>query len=283
MAAVLAVFADALSREAFAAAAVLAALLTGGGLFASVFHLANPKNAWRAFSRVRTSWLSREAVCAVLFFVLFLPWAAMRFFGGGEFWILRAAAFAFAMGAVFCTAMIYQSLKTIAAWNHPLTACSYLAFSLQSGMLLFAVCESFGGAARDETVAAAVFLSAAAFVMKVLYYRRLGKSEDVRVGRAAGFSRARAKLLETGHAAQTFLSREFIFFVPARQLRILRGAALSLICAPPLCAVFFILRGDSRLAAVAVCLLFAGLLAERWLFFAEAKHAVRAYHGIGPS
>ena len=34
------------------------------GLLSSVLHLANPKNAWRSFSRFRTSWLSREAVFA---------------------------------------------------------------------------------------------------------------------------------------------------------------------------------------------------------------------------
>jgi sulfite dehydrogenase (quinone) subunit SoeC len=32
--------------------------------------------------------------------------------------------------------------------------------------------------------------------------------------------------------------------------------------------------------AVAACLLhFVGLLAERWLFFADARHTVRLYHG----
>ena len=39
--------------------------LTTAGLISSTLHLANPKNAWRAFSRVRTSWLSREGVLAL--------------------------------------------------------------------------------------------------------------------------------------------------------------------------------------------------------------------------
>ncbi|MCB1757446.1 MAG: dimethyl sulfoxide reductase anchor subunit, partial [Gammaproteobacteria bacterium] len=42
-------------------------LLITAGLISSTFHLANPKNAWRAFSRFRTSWLSREGVLAVAF------------------------------------------------------------------------------------------------------------------------------------------------------------------------------------------------------------------------
>ena len=44
------------------------------GLVSSTFHLANPRNAWRAMMRVRTSWLSREAVLAVVFFPAF-DWA----------------------------------------------------------------------------------------------------------------------------------------------------------------------------------------------------------------
>ncbi|MGI9298695.1 MAG: dimethyl sulfoxide reductase anchor subunit family protein [Gammaproteobacteria bacterium] len=281
LAAVLAVFADSVAAREFAFAVVLSCALTGGGLCASVFHLANPKNAWRAFSRVRTSWLSREAVCAVLFFALFMPWAAWHFYYGESPRFLRAAVLFFAVCAVFCTAMIYQSLKTIAAWHHPLTACGYLAFALQSGALLFAACASFGGGA-DETIAAAVcILTAAAVAIKILYYRRLGKTADIRVGRAAGFSRAGAKLLETGHAAQTFLTREFIFVVSARKLRALRIASVSLCAFAPPSGAAFALRGDSWGAVFAACFLCAGLLAERWLFFAEAKHSVRAYHGVG--
>ena len=282
LAAVLAVFADSLSQNIFAAAAILSMILTGGGLFASVFHLANPKNAWRAFSRIRTSWLSREAVLAALFFALFLPWAAIRFFGG-EVWILRAAVFVCAMAAVFCTAMIYQSLKTIAAWNHPLTAFCYLAFSLQSGAAIFAIFESFFDSLQNESAAAVFLFSAAAAIAKILQYRRIGKSTDIRIGRAAGFSRAGAKLLETGHAAQTFLTREFIFSVSAKKLRVLRIASLLLIIVSPPVGALFALRGGFVFAAFFCVMLFAGLLIERWLFFAEAKHAVRAYHGIGPS
>ena len=49
-------------------AGFLALALVTGGLLSSTLHLSNPKNAWRAFSRFKTSWLSREAVFAVLFY-----------------------------------------------------------------------------------------------------------------------------------------------------------------------------------------------------------------------
>ena len=51
----------------------ISAVLFTMGLISSTFHLANPKNAWRAFMRFRTSWLAREGLLAILFYpTLFL-------------------------------------------------------------------------------------------------------------------------------------------------------------------------------------------------------------------
>src|SRR5665213_4448584 len=55
------------SPQAWNVAAAVALLLVIVGLCASVLHLANPRNAWRSATRFRTSWLSREAVFAMLF------------------------------------------------------------------------------------------------------------------------------------------------------------------------------------------------------------------------
>src|SRR2546425_298699 len=48
--------------------ALLGVVLVAAGLASSVLHLANPKNAWRSFSRFKSSWLSREAVFAAALF-----------------------------------------------------------------------------------------------------------------------------------------------------------------------------------------------------------------------
>src|SRR5450759_1527075 len=54
----------ALPSDALMRGIALALTLVAAGLASSVLHLAKPSNAWRAFSRFRTSWLSREAVFA---------------------------------------------------------------------------------------------------------------------------------------------------------------------------------------------------------------------------
>ena len=47
--------------------------LAVAGLLASTFHLGNPKNALKAFTQWRTSWLSREAWASVATLVLLAP------------------------------------------------------------------------------------------------------------------------------------------------------------------------------------------------------------------
>jgi len=49
-------------------AVALGLALTVAGLLSSTLHLANPRNAWRAFARFRTSWLSREGVFSMATF-----------------------------------------------------------------------------------------------------------------------------------------------------------------------------------------------------------------------
>lgn len=264
--------------EVFWFALSLAALLTGGGLLASTGHLANPKNAWRAIMRVRTSWLSREAVLAVVFFVLSALWAWRRYrYGESENILLPLAVLFCALAAVYCTAMIYQSLKPIASWHHPLTSVCYLSLALHSGAAVFA-------AVAQESQAAILVLpfAAAAMLGKRLHYRRLGKVRDIRVGRAAGFSRAKAKLLETGHTGQTFLTREFMFSASAKTIGTMRAVSMFLCFVPPVIGAAVLLLWQTALPMIiALPFMFAGLLGERWLFFAEARHSIRAYHGDG--
>jgi DMSO reductase anchor subunit len=50
--------------------------------------------------------------------------------------------------------------------------------------------------------------------------------------------------------------------------------------AVPLVLLYIALEYDATaLGIVALLSVFAGLVAERWLFFAEARHVVNLYHG----
>src|SRR6202040_1219282 len=101
-------------------------VLAAAGLVASTFHLGHPERAWRAFSQWRSSWLSREGVAAVATFlpagVFGLAWV---FFDRILFWAGWASA-AMALVTIYCTAMIYASLKPIPRWHNAWVPLNYL-------------------------------------------------------------------------------------------------------------------------------------------------------------
>ncbi|MGO4836055.1 dimethyl sulfoxide reductase anchor subunit family protein, partial [Rhizobiaceae sp. 2RAB30] len=112
---------------------VVALLLIAAGLSSSTLHLGNPQRAWRAFSQWRSSWLSREGVMSILTFVplVWSAWAAL--FEGRYFWFPGLLGSLLSAGTVYCTAMIYASLKSVDAWHTPLTPACYLLFAAAGG------------------------------------------------------------------------------------------------------------------------------------------------------
>ena len=127
----------------------LALALVSVGLLSSTLHLGHPERAWRAVSQWRSSWLSREGVMALIAYLLALIFASgWVFFGatGGIFWPFALLAAAGAVVTVWCTGMIYASLKPIRQWHHPLVVPIYLAFALMTGSLLALPLLAFAGA-----------------------------------------------------------------------------------------------------------------------------------------
>jgi DMSO reductase anchor subunit len=96
--------------------------------------------------------------------------------------------------------------------------------------------------------------------------------------RPPGVSVAQARLFDAGHTQRTFLTDEFVFRIARRHAQAMRGAALALGFGIPLIWLATGPRHWAAAASVAV-LAIVGLLAERWLFFSDARHTVRLYHG----
>lgn len=263
---------------------VIALGLVGGGLASSTFHLANPKNAWRAFSRWRTSWLSREGVFSVVFFPFALAylalywlgeWPTLRFLAGG-------IATVVAWLTIFSTGMIYASLKTIRHWNTPLVPAAYLSFGHFSGGMMLLVVALLAGVETWPYVIMSLFqLFTAAFV-KLIYYFWIGTpGVGSTIQTATGFTRARVKLLDAGHTHGTFLTQEFGYQIPVIMGYSLRVLVFGFTFFLPLLLLAFALYGHASLLVGIAALLsvLIGLVLERWLFFAEARHVVNLYHG----
>ena len=242
-------------------------LLVTLGLLSSVLHLASPRNAWRSFVRFRTSWLSREAVFAILLYPAALAWLVGV--PGAAYAVL-----ALAWLILVCTAMIYASLKPIREWRTPLVPLNFFLLGHYSGALV-----TLALTADRRLVVPALVLLLAAAAAKVAYYRVMEAPARPTLQAALGMpTAARVKLLDAGHSHGTYLTEEFAFRLArgrAEQLKALVAVAGFLL--PLLLVISF---EDAMPLAALLCL--AGLLAERWLFFAEARHTVNLYQKRSP-
>jgi DMSO reductase anchor subunit len=263
----------------------VAAALTSCGLLASTLHLANPKNAWHSFRQFGSSWLSREGVFAILLY----PAAILFAFNigqadGGALW-LAAVTLLLAAAVLVSTGMIYACLRAIPHWHNWQAAVGFPLFALTTGGLLALALSPL--AVRAESVRAVVaFLLIAGLLLKYSYYRNyrhIGDSapsanEALQLGldRKTGRPNATIRLLDVGHAHGNFLTREFGYELPRKRALGLRLSALLLAFVLPLVQLLW----WPTFVWLGFVISLAGLAVERWLFFAEARHVVRRYHGM---
>ena len=99
----------------------VALALIGAGVISSTMHLGHPERAWRAMTQWRSSWLSREGVLAALTTILLIGFAVDGYINGAPNFALGVAVAVLSLVTIWCTAMIYASLKTVSRWFHPLT------------------------------------------------------------------------------------------------------------------------------------------------------------------
>jgi len=267
-------------------AMALALGMIGAGLLSSTFHLGRPERAWRAFSQWRSSWLSREGVLAVMSFPAALAMGYGRLLADGGWWPAAAAAtLLLSLATVFATSMIYRSLKPIRQWDNPWVVVNYLALSLFGGALwLNGLGSLFGLAgARWSWLALALLLVGAA--AKLAYWRSIDRGASVSTPESATGLGAigRVRPLDPPHTEENYVQQEMGYRIARKHAARLRLTAVLGAFALPVALVIIGLVTPGRLAAAPALLaaIFAtgGLLVERWLFFAEAKHTVTLYYG----
>src|SRR5262245_4819569 len=271
----------------------LAFALITAGLLTSTAHLGRPERAWRAFSQWRTSWLSREGVLALATYVpaglLALGWTSLA--GSAATLVLGVATIALALLTLFSTGMIYASLRTIRQWHQPLTAPIYLALGLASGAVLFNLIWRAFGLAQPWPTWLAFACLAVAGILKWSYWRAIdGELRTYTVEAATGIGHlGKVRPLEPPHTEPNYIMREMGYRVARKHAKALRRGVGILAFAVPMAASLLSLIPAHVLglapvlglvgSVVAVLALAAGLLLERWLFFAEAEHVVMLYYG----
>jgi DMSO reductase anchor subunit len=121
-------------------------------LATSFLHLGTAFNAWRAFSGWRSSWLSREVLCAALFTALLggLALAAWRQIdlAGTGMWLAALC------GLVPMYTQAYR-LRTVPIWNHWTTAASFSITTLLLAPAVWRLGARCGWLICDRLLAAA--------------------------------------------------------------------------------------------------------------------------------
>ncbi len=264
----------------------LALALAAAGLCASTAHLGHPERAWRALSQWRSSWLSREGVLSLATFPPALVYGAAWADGarpGGAWALAGGLAALLALASLASTGMIYASLKPIQRWSNSWVVPGYLALGLATGAVLLVLLTAIAGATAPAAIAAAAVGMLAGAAIKLGYWRFIDRTASASTpGTATGLgSLGRVRLLEAPHGRDNYLMKEMGFRVARKHAAKLRRIGLAALLVPLPCLAAALVGGAVAIAAAAVAAAAAGLgvLVERWLFFAEARHAVTLFYG----
>jgi DMSO reductase anchor subunit len=267
----------------FALGCVLSLSLLGAGLLASFFHLGRPERAWRSAAMWRTSWLSREVIVLPAFMAVVAVFGlAHHLRGAGDLTLaLGAAGLTLALLLFLCTGMIYACLPFLQEWHTPLTVINYTLFGCASGFLL----GTAWAAAQAPALVAASALWTVAFTLAALVTRvaSLARNAHLRpkstLQTAIGVKHPRIAQKSEGFMGGSFNTREFFHVRSPAWLRAVKWTFLLLVF--PL--TLALLAAGTALASWPVLTLasglqYLGLLAERWFFFAQARHPQNLYY-----
>src|SRR6266404_3562297 len=263
-------------------------VLAAAGLVSSAFHLGHPERAWRAFSQWRSSWLSREGVMSVLTFVpaaIFgIGWV---FFGetGGLIGLCGFVAAICAAVTIACTGMIYASLKPIHQWHNRWVVPNYFTLGLMAGFLLLDFLVRLWAPSPLGVALLTLIVVLIAWWTKEQYWRLIDTTSarsTVSTATLLG-GRGKVRMLEPPHTEENYLLKEMGFRIARKhQGRLRRVARLAGFAVPALLSLLALLFGGligGIAAGLALTIAALGVVVERWLFFAEAKHTVTLYYG----
>lgn len=262
-------------------AGCVALLLTAAGLVASFFHLGRPERAWRSATQWRTSWLSREVIALPAFLgglVLWLMAVAAGWGGAETIGLLTALA---CLLLFVCTAMVYASVRMLQEWASPYTLVNYPLLGLASGLTLATALAAWGAPPLVAVYGPlAIAFTAVGGISRALSLRRNARLKPKSTLQSAiGIRHPQITQRAMGFMGGSFNTREFFHGRSPGTLRHVKGGFLvgAFVLPLPLLALG-VASGAAAWLALAFAVQYAGLLAERWFFLAQANHPQNLYY-----
>jgi DMSO reductase anchor subunit len=269
------------SPSFFASGSIIAFLFLAGGLAASFFHLGRPERAWRAAAMWRTSWLSREVIVLPLFMLLTVAYGLMHYLGMPHTLVAGGASVLVCLALFVCTGMIYACIRFLQEWAHPLTVVNFTLLGCASG---YTFATAFAHAVAPEVEGSlarrALVFTALAFCTRVTTLVRNGRIRPKSsLQTAIGVKHPKIAQKSQGFMGGSFNTREFFH---GRTVSILRGVKWGFLACAFALPMLLIAAGTAwkpgAFAIAAFVVQYTGLLAERWYFFAQARHPQNLYY-----
>lgn len=246
----------------------IAYALAVGGLIASTFHLGHPERALKAFKQWRSSWLSREGICAIAALLVMALYGAGAVFFDANWTLVGIVGAILSIGTVFTTSMIYTQIKTVPRWANVTTPIMFLSICIAGGALL---------AGQVSVATPLLILAGVAQIAHWVFGDKALANSGTTLATATGLgARGDVRAFEPPHTGTNYLLKEFVYVIARKHALKLRVIAIVLMAVLP---VLLLITHSHILAALAVLSHLTGVFAARWLFFAEAEHVVGLYYG----
>ncbi|MCC7327454.1 MAG: dimethyl sulfoxide reductase anchor subunit [Burkholderiales bacterium] len=278
----------------YAHGSLLALVFLAGGLVASFFHLGRPERAWRSATMWRTSWLSREVIVLPAMMSVVVLYGVAHLVAWKPVLAVLPSGLAIdatvALGVVgtvlafalfLCTAMIYACLPFLREWATPLTVANYTLLGGASGFTLAAAFSAWTAPELTRFLAGWAFvLTLAGMASRVAsLYRNHRLKPRSTLQTAIGIKHPRIVQTSAGFMGGSFNTHEFFHGRPHSALRSVKWVFLLAAFAIPLALLALGgSTGSAPLLVAAFIVQYAGLLAERWFFFAQANHPQNLYY-----
>lgn len=263
---------------------ILGIALVGG--VSSFFHMHRIQAARYVLRRLKTSWLSREALTTGFFI------GGLVILGFGiEQWHWRGMVLAVTSGvvaalglvAMFVTAMLYATIPAMRSWHSPVTVVSMMGMGISGGWVFMGALATVAGDAPLGFWFAAVGLGLviAMVVVKGLqvHFFRVMR-QQITAGTGTGLHLGPYRLQDTGTTRAPYRTQTQIWpELSAAQRRLGYGLTFVLLAVVPLLTLVGTLADPKApwlIEVAAVSLVFAAF-AERWMFFADATHSSRVW------